>query len=80
MNKRSNRKLSPKHSPHLKFKGYLAENKIKQAEIAKLLHLTPVTVNKKINGSLCFSFPEVELICDTYNISPNLFLTKRVAQ
>jgi DNA-binding XRE family transcriptional regulator len=80
MNKRSNRKPNPKHSPHLKFKGYLIENRIKQAEIAKLLQITPETVNKKINGSLCFSFPEVELICDTYSISPNLFLTKKVSQ
>jgi len=73
-------KSNRKHLPHLKFKGYLVENKIRQTEIAKLLHLSPVTVNQKINGSLCFTFPEVELICDEYNISPNLFLTKKVAQ
>jgi DNA-binding XRE family transcriptional regulator len=64
--------------PHLKFKGYLVENKIRQTEIAKLLQLSPVTVNQKINGSLCFTFPEVELICDTYGISPNIFLTKKL--
>lgn len=80
MSKKTNRKTNLKHPPHLKLKGYLAENKIKQSDIARLLKLTPVTVNKKINGSLVFTFPEVEAICDAYNISPNLFLTKKVAQ
>lgn len=80
MNRRTSQKSNLKHPPHNKFKAYLVENGIKQSKIAKLLHVTPVTVNKKINGSLCFSFPEVELICDEYKISPNLFLTRNVAQ
>jgi transcriptional regulator with XRE-family HTH domain len=55
----------------LKFKGFLAANKIKQAEIAKLLGISIVTANGKINGRIAFTIPEAKLICDHYHISFN---------
>ena len=68
-----------KHPPHKKFKGFLYENGIKQKEIAALLKLSPVTINQKINGTLEFSWAEVELICDTYNLPYAIFKTLNVA-
>lgn len=69
-----------KHQPHGKFKAFLAENRITQKSIAELLNLSPVTVNQKINGTLHFTFDEVEMICVTYNIMPDLFLTRKVSR
>jgi DNA-binding XRE family transcriptional regulator len=67
-----------KHLPHSKFKGYLIENKIQQKEVAKLLNISPVTINQKINGSLHFTFNEVEIICDAYKLMPDIFLTRKL--
>ncbi|HYE82198.1 MAG TPA: helix-turn-helix transcriptional regulator [Clostridia bacterium] len=66
-----------KHPPYLKLKGFCAENKIKQTEIAKLLKLSPVTVNKKINGSLDFMVREADAFCEEYNCSMDLFSTRK---
>lgn len=71
-------KKSLKHEPHFKFKGFLSENHIKQRNIADLLNLSPVTINQKINGSLHFSWGEVEKICDEYGIMPEIFLTRKL--
>lgn len=68
-----------KHEPHNRFKAYLVEHKIQQKYIAKLLNISPVTVNQKINGSLHFTFAEVETICNEFGIMPDIFLTKKVA-
>lgn len=68
-----------KHEPHYRFKAYLVENKIRQKDLAKLLNLSPVTVNQKINGTLHFTFCEVETICETYSIMPDIFLKRKVA-
>lgn len=69
-----------KHTPHLKFKASLIENGIKQTEIAELLGLSPITVSQKINGYLHFTWPEVELVCDTYHLDYAIFKTQKVAQ
>lgn len=79
MAKVKKRKTKMKHQPHQKFKGFLIENKIRQIEVAKLLGISPVTLNQKINGSLHFTFDEVETICEYYDIKPEIFLTKKVA-
>lgn len=69
-----------KHAPHQKLKGYLVEMGIKQKEVARLLNISPVTLNQKLNGYLHFNFEEVEKICDEYEIGPEIFLTQKVAQ
>lgn len=53
----------------LKFKGYCAENGIKQTEIAEILELTVQSVNKKMNGKEPFTFEQVKTLCKHYNIS-----------
>lgn len=57
----------------LKFKGYCAENKIKQTELAKLLGLTIQSVNAKLNGRRDFSLAEVKTICSHYGISADIY-------
>jgi transcriptional regulator with XRE-family HTH domain len=64
-----------KHPPHKLFKGWLYANSIKQKEIAELLNLSPVTVNQKLNGTLSFTWSEVELICNTYELEYEIFKT-----
>lgn len=53
----------------LKFKGYCAENKIKQSEIAEILHITVQMANKKLNGKEPFTFEQVKTLCKHYGIS-----------
>lgn len=76
--KKRNKRL--KHAPHLRVKGFLVENDIRQREVAEMLSISPVTLNQKLNGYLHFSFGEVEKMCEEYNIRPELFLTREVAQ
>lgn len=66
-----------KHKPYLKFKGVLAERGLVQKDIAKLLNLSPVTINQKINGTLDFSYSEVEAICTHLDISSEIFRTMK---
>jgi transcriptional regulator with XRE-family HTH domain len=54
------------------------ENRIKQKEVAKLLNVSHVTVSQKINGTLDFSFSEVEKICQHYGIELDIFSTKKL--
>lgn len=71
-------KKTLKHAPHSKFKGFLAENRIQQKQVATLLGISPVTISQKINGRLHFTFDEVEVICSEYGIMPEIFLTKKL--
>lgn len=59
---------------NLKFKGWLAENGIKQKEIAELLKIDVSNVNEKINGKQEFTAPQMRIICETYNISADIFM------
>ena len=53
----------------LKFKGYCAERKIKQSEIAELLNITVQSVNRKLNGKEPFTLEQVVALCKRYEIS-----------
>ncbi len=53
----------------LKFKGYCAENRIKQSEIAELLGITIQSANAKLNGRKSFTLPEAVFLCKHYGIS-----------
>ena len=64
------RRKNKYHEPYLKFKGFLAENKIKQYEIAKLIGKNASTINQHINGTGAdFSPKDIRIICNAYNIS-----------
>ena len=73
MNNKIRRKL--KHEPHSKFKGFLTENRILQKDVAKLLNLTSVSVNQKLNGTQHFTLDEVETMCIEYKVMPQIFFT-----
>jgi transcriptional regulator with XRE-family HTH domain len=67
------------HPPHFYFKGWMAENNIKLQEIAYLLEITKTSVSQKNNGYQNYTFTEVDKICQHYNISPEIFLYKKVS-
>lgn len=60
--------------PFYKLKGYLAENGIKQRDLANRIGMSEVSLSQKINraGSV-FSIDEVTLICKTLGISADEF-------
>lgn len=53
----------------LKFKGYCAENGIKQADIAELLGITVSNVNEKMNDKQPFTLEQVKILCKKFQIS-----------
>jgi predicted XRE-type DNA-binding protein len=58
----------------LKFKAWMAENRITQREIMELLDLSGTSVNKKVNGKEDFTLPQIRTICQKYGISSDIFL------
>lgn len=58
----------------LKFKGWLAENKITQTELAEVLDLSMTSINKKVNGKEDFTLPQIKTICEKWSISADIFL------
>lgn len=60
---------------NLKFKGWLAENGIKQKEIAELLGIDVSNVSEKVNGKQEFTTSQIRLICQTYDISADIFFS-----
>lgn len=64
------RAISRRRKPYSKFKGFLAENNIKQSEVAKLLNKSNSALNQNINGTGGdFSIAELRLLYETYGIS-----------
>ena len=53
----------------LRFKGYCAENKVKQSEIAEILNITVQSANRKLNGKEPFTLDQVKTLCEHYSIS-----------
>jgi len=68
-----------KHLPYLKLKGLLAEKDLTQKYLAELLGLSPVTINQKINGSLEFTYTEVETICTDLKVSTEILRSREVS-
>lgn len=56
-----------------KFKGYCAENGIKQAEIAEILDLSISMVNQKMNGHMKWTLEQVKTLCKHYGISADIY-------
>lgn len=57
-----------------KLKGFLAENGIKQREVAKLLGVTDSTFSNKINkNNADFTMGEVAKMCKVFNLDSNVF-------
>lgn len=62
----------------LQFKGWMAENKVTQGEIAELLGISLQSVNIKVNGKQDFSLKQIRTICEKYGISADIFLPKEL--
>lgn len=58
----------------LNFKAWLAMNRISQTEVAKVLGVTLQAVNSKVNGRSDFTLKQIKKICETYDISADIFL------
>ena len=56
-----------------KFKGYCAENGIKQKEICELLGLTKSTVSSKMNGRYPWTLEQIKKLCRHYGISADIY-------
>lgn len=54
----------------------LKEKGHKQQDLAKLLNISQVAVNKKLNGKTNFSINELEIIAKEYNKDISYFFTK----
>lgn len=54
----------------------LKEHGHKQQDLAKLLNISQVAVNKKLNGKTNFSINELEIIAKEYNKDISYFFTK----
>ena len=67
-----------KRTPYTKFSLFLREHNIPQSEIAELLNKGVAAVNQNINGTGGdFTVSEVVKICNKYEISTEIFLTKK---
>lgn len=58
----------------LSFKGWMAENGVKQNELAELLGLSTQMINLKVNGKRGWSLEQVGKICAHYHVSADVFL------
>ncbi|HEY5576188.1 MAG TPA: hypothetical protein VIK34_05665 [Clostridiaceae bacterium] len=69
-----------KKSPALlMFKAFLVENNIGLKELSELLGLTISSVSQKNNGYQLYTIKEMNIICDYYGISAELFRYKKVS-
>jgi len=58
---------------NLKFKAWVVEHGIQQAEIAKLLHISLQLVNAKLNGREPWTLEQVKILCEHYKISADIY-------
>jgi len=57
-----------------KFKGWCAAHNVKVKDIAELLNIHTNNASEKINGKQNFTLPQIQLICEKYSISADIFL------
>lgn len=67
------------HKPYARFKGWIRENGLTYADIAKFLGLNESTVSLKINGSSDFLLSEIQALKSRFNLDSNIFFTDDVA-
>jgi predicted XRE-type DNA-binding protein len=60
--------------PYYKFKGYLAENNIKQKNVAETLEISQATFSKRLNGKGGdFTIQDAKKICLALGIKAEIF-------
>ena len=57
----------------MKFKAWLVENNISQRELAELLGISVVSVNRKLNNIEDFTVKQIRTICKKYGLSADEF-------
>lgn len=63
----------------VKLKGLMAENKIFQKDLARLLGVSEKTVNDKVNGNIDFKLSEAQLISGYFGKAiEEIFLGKKL--
>ena len=73
--------MSKEKQPFYKFKGFLAENGIKQKYLAEKLGISQESLSQKINRSgSVFTLDEVKIICDLLEISADDFFLNKTFQ
>lgn len=73
--------MSREKQPFYKFKGYLAENGIKQKDLAEQIGMSEVSLSQKINRSgSVFTLDEVKTVCELLDISADEFFLVRTFQ
>lgn len=64
------KEVKRRREPYTKFKAFLVENNIRQAEVAKLLNKSKSALNQNINGTGGdFSISELKLLHKRYGVS-----------
>lgn len=58
----------------LRFKAWMAENRVKQKDIAELLGISVQATFLKVNGKMDFTLAQIKKICAKYDISADIFL------
>lgn len=60
--------------PELLLKGWMAENRVTQRELAKLLGISYQSINRKVNGKEDFTMAQARTIRTHYKVSADVFL------
>lgn len=72
------KRIKRRHIPYTKFKAFMAENNIRQEDLANLLGKSIPTVNQNLNGTGGdFSMGEVRTICLEFNISSDEYFVRQ---
>lgn len=68
-----------KHQPYGDFKAYLAKHNIKLQEVADLFKCTVQTISMKNNGFSDYTMAEIDIICNHFKVSSEIFRTQKVS-
>ncbi len=68
-----------KHPAYTRFQGFLAENRIKLKDVARVIGSTPSTVSLKNNGYADYTMAEVNRICDAFGCDTSIFRARKVS-
>jgi len=62
-----------------KVRGLMAEHGLKQADIARVINKTEMTLRNKLQGKTEFTATEIAILANLFNVSPTIFFTPQVS-
>jgi hypothetical protein len=77
--KKSKKGKKLKHEPYWDFKAFLTREGIKLREVASLFGHTVQTISMKNNGSSDYTMKEIDVICNHFKISSEIFRSRKVS-